>query len=184
MSRRSFRLDTPVPKPAHGAAARDAAQQALMLCGDGAADGPAAFTDRQLNEALNPLRLFPAVGVRCGRCEYGIAFIALNTQGATLVSGNKRQPRKKDRHGGVYDMGNLTEARGGSRALAGWQEDANADLGTVAPTGQREEMQTGYAQRRTHKCANCHAEYTHTNTTLLRMYLEVISRGDREIRLK
>lgn len=182
MARSSHRLDSSVPEPAAGAAARAAAQNALSLCTDAAADGPAALNDRELNTALDPLRLFPALGVRCGHCEHGLGYVALNTQGATLVSGNTRRPPKR-RRGGVHDLGTITDPAVASRGVMGWQADAQAGVGAVTPTGERPQSHTGVPQRRTHGCAKCHANYTHNNTTLLRMYFEAIARGDNEIRL-
>ncbi len=182
MSPGSYRLDSPLPDPATGAEARTAARRALALCPDGAADGDAIFTNTALNAALDPLRLHPALGVRCGSCGTGIAYIALNTQGAYVVSANNRQTPKR-RRGGIYDLDNITTASG-TRNLPGWQEDAAAGRGTVTPTGERSGIGSGLAERRTHSCPRCNATYTHTNTTLLQYYLEAISRGGGEVLLK
>ncbi len=182
MTPRSYRLDTPLPAPATGAAARTAAQHALTLCPDGAADGSLIFSNAQLNAALGPLRLHPALGVRCGRCDTGIAYLALMPQGAHVLSGNKRQPPKR-RHGGIYDLADITLAHGEGRRQLGWQEDAQAGRGNVTPTGERPGVASGFAERRTHTCPRCHAAYTHTNTTLLQHYLNAIARGDTGIRL-
>ncbi len=183
MTAKSYRLDTPLPAPATGAEARAAAQRALALCPAGAADGSAIFSNAELNTALDPLRLHPALGVRCGRCETGIAYLALAPQGAHMVSANNRQPKKKHRRGGIYDLADITEAHGGGRRLPGWQEDAQNGRGAVVPTGERAGVASGLAERRTHSCPRCQANYTHTNTTLLQKFLETIARGDSEIRL-
>lgn len=182
MASRSHRLDTPLPAPVTGAEARTAAELALRLCPDGVADGNAIFTNAELNTALDPLRLHPALGVRCGRCEIGIAFLALAPQGAHVISGNTRQPPKR-RHGGVYDLADITPAHGGGRRQLGWQEDAAAGRGNITATGERPGVASGFAERRTHTCPRCRAAYTHTNTTLLQLYLTATSRGDPEIRL-
>ncbi len=182
MTAKSYRLDTPLPAPATGAEAWEAARRALALCADGAADGKAIFTNVELNAALDPLRLHPALGVRCGSCGTGIAYVALALQGAHVVSGNKRRPPKL-RRGGVWDLADITSSAAGGRRRPGWQEAAEAGRGTVAPTGERPGVGSGVAERRTHSCPRCHAKYTRTNTTLLRHYLEAISGGDVEIRL-
>src|SRR5450759_1523267 len=116
MAAPSFRLHTafaPLPEPP---TARAAAARALALLGDGGADGARIFDDRPLTEALDPLRLHPALGVRCGSCDHGIAFIALAQQGAYLVSANRRQPPKR-RHGGVWDLADITTPPGPTRAF-------------------------------------------------------------------
>jgi len=179
---RPYRVDDSLPSPVVGASAREAAERALALCGDGAADGPQAFINVDLNQALDPLRLHPAVGVRCGRCDFGIAYLALTTQGATVVSGNVRRPPKQ-RGGGIYDLGDLTQSSTAGRGTIGWQADADAARGSVTPTGEREGSRIGLAQRRTHTCKECSANYTHNNTTLLRKYLGAIASGDNKLRL-
>jgi hypothetical protein len=183
MSARSHRLDAPLPQPAQGAATRAAARHALTLCVEHAADGPAAFTNADLNTALDPLRLHPVLSVRCAHCERGLGFVALNTQGATLVSGNKRQPPRR-RRGGIYDLDAITTAEGGGRRLMGWQEDAEAGRGNVEPTGEAPTRRTGFAQRRAYQCPNCSNRVVLNNTRYLRLYLTAIERGDSEIRLK
>jgi len=140
------------------------------------------FDDRALTEALDPRRLHPALRVRCGSCDHGIAFIALAQQGAYLVSANRRQPPKR-RRGGVWDLADITTPPGTTRAFPGWIEDAQANVGSVRPTGERAEVFSGMNERRNHHCRRCGADYTHTNTTLLRFYLGSISRGEPAIRL-
>ena len=182
MATPSFRLHTAFAPPPEPLPARVAAARALALLGDGGADGARIFDDRPLTEALDPLRRHPALGVRCGSCENGIAFIALAQQGAYLVSANRRQPPKR-RRGGVWDLADITTPPGTTRAFPGWIEDAQANVGSVRPTGERAEVFSGMNERRTHNCRRCGADYTHTNTTLLRFYLGSISRGEPAIRL-
>jgi hypothetical protein len=183
MASNSFRLDSPVLAKPDPATARVAATAALQRGDLHTADGPSAVTNLELNAALDPLRLHPALGVRCGRCDYGIAYLALNTQGTTMVSGNNRV-RPKRRRGGVYDLAALDQTDPGTATgLLGWQADAQEGRGTITPTGERAGQRTGFAQRRTHTCEKCGASYTHNNRTLLRLFLEAAARGDRDIRL-
>ncbi len=180
----TFRREPRIPSPATGADAKLAATLARALCVDGAADGPASRFNTALAEALNPLRLLPALGVRCTACGDGIAFIALPTEGITLVSGNHRQPPKR-RRGGIYDLAHITdtETPGAPRAQTGWQADAAAGRGPVRVTGDKQGSEIGFAQRRTHTCRNCGRNYTHTNTGLLRKYLDAVARGEPAIHL-
>ena len=183
MTPNSYRIIAELPNAATSADARAVARHALTLCTPAAADGTAIFTNAELNAALEPLRLHPALGVRCQGCEEGVAFVALHTEGSYLVSANGRI-RPKSRRGGVYDLADITPAKGKSRGLQGWQDDAAAGKGAVSPTGERPGIGSGLAERRKHTCKGCGAVYTHTNTTLLRLYLDAIASGHPEIRLR
>ncbi len=84
----------------------------------------------------------------------------------------------------MYDLADITPASGDGRRQLGWQEDAEAGRGNVTATGERPGVASGFAERRTHICPCCHAAYTHTNTTLLQLYLTATSRGELELRLR
>lgn len=181
---RSYRLPPdPLPEPASGAQMADTAQRALQFCGGpDAADGAAMHSNEALRRALDPLRLLPALEVRCGRCGHGIAYAALDPTLAYVVSGNRRQPPKK-RRGGVFDWAGI-EPGGPGHGFPEWVEDAKAGKGTVRPTGERPGIASGFPERRTHSCTRCKASYTHTNTRLLQMFLYALNSSDTEIRLK
>jgi hypothetical protein len=189
----AFRLDLHLTEPAAGQRARTIAHEALKLVDPAGADGKAMFSNRPLNDALDPLRLHPAMAMRCS-CGHRMAWIALDQQGAHMVSANRRI-RPKWRQGGVFDLAALTPApTTGGRRLQGWVEDAQANLGSVFPTGERPGIFSGFTERRTHICRKCkhrkkHGKprpraYTHTNTALLRLWLDAIANGEHEIRLK
>ncbi len=173
----------PLPEPARGPQAADAARRALQLCdGPAVADGAAMHSNQALRRALDPLRLHPALGVRCGRCGHGIAYAALHPTLAYVMSGNKLQPPKK-RRGGAFDLAGI-EPGGLGHGFDEWVEDARAGKGTVHPTGERPGIASGFPERRTHRCRRCNASYTHTNTRLLQMFLRAIATNDADIRLK
>ncbi len=148
------------------------------------------FQNRPLVEALDPLRLYPALPIMC-RCGYRMGWVALAGQGAYVVSGNRRTSRDA-RLGGVFDLAD--EGSRHSLGLPGWVQDAEQGRGSVIPTGERPGVFSGFPERRTHVCKKCAqrryrgetrlGHYTHRNTELLRLYLEAVATGNREIRLK
>ncbi len=179
----AWRLNpSPLQPAARGQQARQAAGDALEVC---AAAPPAAgtmiFTGGVLSDALDPLRLYPAVVVRCGHCENGVAYAALHPQGAYVVSANRRS-KPKQRRGGIYDLDAITPTGPGT-GFTGWDADARAGKGSIRPAAERDGAASGFPERRTHKCHRCGREYLHTNNSLLTKYLSAITRGDDEIRL-
>lgn len=161
-----------LPAAAHPRDAPEIAKAVLPLVTRRRADGQAVYFDAELNEALDPLRMQPALGLRCGRCSHGLGFIALKTQGAAVESGNKLSKPKR-RIGGIYDLAQIVEHSG---RFPEWVDDANAGKGYVYPTGDRREASTGEPQRRQYRCP-CGATYTYTNTQLLRIYLGGLADG-------
>ncbi len=176
----AFRLDPPEPPPPPTPQqARDAAARALQLLADGApADGPVVHEASELNTALDPLRLHPAMGVRCGRlsCGRGLGYVALDPNAARLLSGNRRQPRSK-RGGGIHDLADISPHSG---RFEGWVQDSEDRRGSVTATGEAPGQRTGLPQRRTYHCEGCGADYTLTNSRLLFLYLEAVERADPE----
>lgn len=152
-----------------------------MLATGVPADGEAIFNGVVLNEALDSLRLHVPLRVRCGDCEIVVAFAALHPLGAYVVSGN-RLTKPKKRRGGSDDLVAITPLGPGT-GFVGWDADARAGKGSVTPTGERAGVVSGFPERRTHRCRKCHRRYTLTNSSLLRLYLAAIARGDGEIRL-
>ena len=179
----SIMMTTEFPARADPATARRLAIDLLPNITRRRADGQAMYFDSELNQALDPLRLQPAVRVRCpkGGCGRGLGFIAIKTQGASIESGNRLSPRSK-RIGGIYDLADITQPDG-HRTYPGWVEDARAGLGYVFPTGEREGVGSGFDERRQYRC-RCGGTYTLTNTELLRLYVGAIALGKAEIPLQ
>ena len=164
--------------------AAEFATHALEVLDRSGADGQAIFGE-ELNRAIDALRRWPAIGVRCAspRCNHGMAWVAIDEGSARAVSANRRRPPKGRQHGGIYDLLDITPGGGLGRAQEGWVEDANANKGSVRPTGERPGITSGYNERRTHTCQRCGRTSTHTNETLLRRILEAIRHCDAVIRL-
>jgi hypothetical protein len=180
----AFRLDPPEPppRPTREQASR-AATEALRLMDAGApADGPVVHQPSELNTALDPLRLHPALGVRCGRltCGRGLGYVALDPNAARLMSGNRRQPPSK-RRGGIDDLADISPHSG---RFEGWVQDSEDRRGSVRVTGEAPGQRAGLPQRRTYHCTGCGADYTLTNSRLLTLYLEAVERGDHEFRVR
>lgn len=183
MTSPSFRLDPPeLPPPPAQEQARKAATRALQILAADvqAADGPAVYAANELNTALDPLRLHPALGVRCSKCEHGLGFVAVEPESARMMSGNRLQPPHL-RRGGIYDLADKTPHKG---RYEGWIQDAEDQKGSVTPTGEAPGQRTGLPQRRTYHCRGCGADYTVKNSRILALYLAAIARGDHEIRLR
>jgi hypothetical protein len=191
MSSQAFRLGLQLREPAVGQRARTIAREASKLVTPEGADGKAMFENRSLIDALDPLRLHPAMAVVCS-CGYRMAWIALDQQGAQMVSANRRT-RPGWRRGGVCDLAHLTSAAAG-RGFRGWVRDANAERGAVFPTDERMREFSGFPESRAHICPRCKRRMTHgrpvpghdphSNTALLHLWLEAIANGNHEIRLK
>jgi hypothetical protein len=130
--------------------------------------------DAELTRLLDPLRAYPAVGVRCPKCNRGLGFIALEEAGTGVASGNGRQPPKR-RLGGVRDLADLTEPHP-ARAFKGWQEDARAGRGPVRPS----DIRSHEARRRTYECL-CRQVFTATNPRLLQQLLEAVRKQKTEV---
>lgn len=173
-----------LPAAADPTEAGKIALQILPTLTRGCADGREIYGNAELNEALNPLRMQPAVGVLCGRtrCRHALGYIALKTQGAAIESGNRLAPKRR-RIGGIYDLDHITADDDRWRTFPGWVEDSQAGKGTVRPTGEQPGVGSGFDERREYRCPRCNATFTLTNTQLLKLYVAAISLGNNKIPL-
>ncbi|MGH8945022.1 MAG: hypothetical protein ACRDVL_02600 [Acidimicrobiia bacterium] len=180
--RRQFRGPRLVPPDRERAPEQSRAALALL---GGIRHEEEVLFDPELNQALDPLRLWPALGVSCGKhlaardyCFAGLGFVALDQQGARIVSGNRRKPPAK-RRGGVFDLASVTGEP--PRRFESWVEEAQAGLGKAIPTGEEPGHSAGLLLRRGWDCPRCGASWVLKNRTLLQAFLQGIERGDREI---
>jgi hypothetical protein len=139
--------------------------------------------DTVLVEQKEGLKAYPPVRVRCpaGHHLDWIALAPLTDHGLQLVHGTNLQPHRF-RQGGASDIRSGT---GGGRAALGtvtWVEDAKAGIGNVQPEPDGDHGET-WGSKADYHCARCDRSWPVLHTTLLRLWLDAVKRGDRETSL-
>jgi hypothetical protein len=128
--------------------------------------------DHDLKAALEPLRRLPAIEVLCGRrgCHRRVAWWGLDYSENFVAAAARRSP-PKSRTGGIDDLGGPSPRL--KPGLWPWIELAESGTTSVRLV----DTQTpGYPIRLKFVC-KCGADYTLTNTTRLRAYLETVRNG-------
>lgn len=141
------------------------------------------------------LQSHPALRLRCS-CGRGLDFLALASMppGVIVVSSPRRLP-KKLRRGGPNDLASVIE---GADPQAGWalipweqsmrdrfatHRSSWQDGGEHFVLGEGAVLIGDAAKRQTFTCGACSANFTFVNVNLLRLVLETMANGDREVRL-